>query len=89
MFSTHLVIYLILVGAAFIAWKKYHDKFLLWCLEIGAILIAATIWQYVAINVLVLPAWLELANLLAIEALRVLIVVLLVIAAIRIFKPSH
>jgi hypothetical protein len=88
MIVTPLLVYSALIGASFIAWKKYDDKFLLWCIKVGLFLLVATIWQYVAINVLSLPPWLELVNFLAIEALRFLIIVLLLVAGFRIFKSS-
>jgi tryptophan-rich sensory protein len=88
MIWVHVAIYVVISAASYLAWKKYQDKFMLWCLWIGMIGLAALMWQYCVDNVFQLPELIQNISLLVVEALRLVIFVLLLIAGFRIFKPK-
>lgn len=72
--------------ASVLAWRKYNDRFMLWCFWIGIIGVSAFIWQYSVENVFQLSQPIQAVSLLIVEALRLVILILLVILAIRIFR---
>jgi hypothetical protein len=87
MFLLHALIYITLATASYLAWKKYNDRFMLWCAWIAVIGLTAHLWQYSADNIFALPDTVRNASLLLVEALRFVILVLLVVAGIRLFRP--
>jgi hypothetical protein len=88
MFLIYLIIYAVLIILSLIGARKYNDKLLFWCAGVGATLLAASIWQYVAANIFMFPTSIQTASLLIIEVLRLIIIILLVFAAIKIFARS-
>jgi hypothetical protein len=85
----HIGIYIILIAASYLAWKKYDDKLMRWCFWVGIIALAAWVWQFCAENLLGLPTSVQAASFFVVQALRLAIFILLVIAGIRILRPTR
>jgi hypothetical protein len=85
MFLIYVLIYAILIVLSLLGGKKYKDRLLFWCAGVGAVLLAASVWQYLAVNVLVLPSSLQIVSLFLVQILRFVVIGMLVFAAIKIF----
>jgi hypothetical protein len=86
MFLGHVAIYIIINTASYLAWRKYRDNFMLWCLWVGLLGLGAILWQHLAEILFPFPSPIQFGSLVAVEVLRFMILVFLVIAGIRIFK---
>jgi hypothetical protein len=83
MFWVHVLIYIVLIAASYIASKKYNDKVLRWFILAGSLALIASTWQYSIENIFVLSEQVQATSLLVVQGLRVIILVFVVVAAIR------
>jgi hypothetical protein len=79
-------VYLIIITGSYLAWTKYIDKFLNWCFWIGIIGLGAVLCEYLIQALFPFPSLIEFGSLVAIESLRIVMLILLVVAGIRIYK---
>jgi hypothetical protein len=81
----HIGIYIILIAASYLAWKKYDDKLMRWCFWVAIIAFGAWIWQFALENIGTSDA-IRTLSLYVVQVLRVTIMLLLAVAGIRIFN---
>ena len=81
MYFIHVAIYLVLITASYLAWKKYKDKFMLWCLWVGFGALSASTWLFIE-----LPEAVETFSFYVVQALRFVLFIFIVITGIRAFR---
>jgi hypothetical protein len=82
----HIAIYGALIADSYFAWQKYDDKLMRWCFWVSIIALASWIWQFSAETLLGIPNSMQTFSLYVVQVLRLIILILLVIAGVRIFK---
>jgi len=88
MFWVNVAVWLALTGASFMAWRKYNDTFLLWSFWVGIALLGATVWQHLNEIVIKAPEAIQMGSLIAVQMLRLVLIIMLVVAGIRVFKSK-
>ena len=86
MYFIHVAIYLVLITASYLAWKKYKNKFMLWCLWVGFGALSASTWLYSVENIVQVPEAVETFSFYVVQALRLVLFIFIVITGIRAFR---